>query len=118
MFARLGAFAYRRRGRVVLAWIVGLVLLGAIAGGVGSGFTSKFGLPNGVESKRGLDLLDKYFHGVGGGQSGSIVFSTTDRSLTDPAVQQESETYLGEVPKVDGVVAVTSPLSDAGAQQI
>ena len=58
MFARLGRFAYRRRGRVVIAWVIGLVVLGGIAGAVGSGFSTKFGLPNGVESKRGLDLLD------------------------------------------------------------
>ncbi|MFT3851713.1 MAG: MMPL family transporter [Ilumatobacteraceae bacterium] len=118
MFARLGAFAYRRRGRVVLGWIIGLVLLGAIAGGIGSGFTSKFGLPNGVESKRGLDLLDQYFGGVGGGQSGSIVVYTPDGSVTDPNVQSQIDAYLAEVAKVPGVAAVVSPYADAGAQQI
>ena len=118
MFARLGAFAYRRRGRVVLGWVVGLVLLGAIAGGVGSGFTSKFGLPGGVESKRGLDLLDQYFGGVGGGQTGSIVVYTPDGSVTDPNVESQITAYLAEVAKVSGVAQVTSPYDQAGARQI
>jgi putative drug exporter of the RND superfamily len=118
MFARLGTFAYRRRGRVVLGWIIGLVLLGALAGGIGSGFTSKFGLPGGVESKRGIDLLDKYFGGVGAGQSGSIVVHTTTGSVTDPAVESAVQAYLDEVAGIPGVAAVSSPYAAGGQRQI
>src|SRR6478735_5184021 len=114
MFARLGAFAYRRRGRVLLGWIIGLIL----AGGVGSGFTSKFGLPNGVESKKGLDILEARFGGVGAGQSGAIVLNTPNGSVTDPTVQSEFQAYLDEVAKIDGVAQVSSPYADGGAAQI
>ena len=91
---------------------------GALAGVLGSGFTSKFGLPEGVESKRGIDLLDKYFGGVGAGQSGSIVIHTPDGSVTDPAVQPEVQAYLDAVAGVDGVAQVSSPYNEAGQRQI
>ena len=118
MFARLGTFAYRRRGRVVIAWVVGLLILGGIAGGVGSGFTSKFGLPNGVESKRGLDILDRDFGGVGAGQSGSIVIHTPNGSVTDPQVEAAVDAFLAEVAKVPSVAQVASPYADGNERQI
>src|SRR4051794_14462771 len=118
MFARLGAFAYRRRGRVVIAWIIGLLILGAISGAAGSAFSTKFGLPGGVESKRGLDILDEHFGGVGAGQSGSIVIHTADGSVTDPATQTAVQAYLDQVATIPGVAQVSSPYAEGGARQI
>ena len=67
--------------RVVLAWILGLVVLGAVLGAVGSGYRSDFTLPD-VESKRGIDILDDQFGGQGAGQVGNIVFEADGGSTT------------------------------------
>jgi hypothetical protein len=37
MFSRLGAWCARRRGTVLIAWVLVLVLGGALSGAVGSG---------------------------------------------------------------------------------
>ncbi len=116
MFARLGTFAYRRRGRVVLAWVIVLVVLGAISSGVGSAFSTKFGLPNGVESKRGLDILDKNFGGVGGGQTGNIVLKAQG-SVTDPTIEAAITPFLAQVKAIPGVADVSSPFT-AGNERL
>ena len=77
MFARLGEFCVRRRGWVVVAWVVVLVLGGAATGAVGDDFRSEFGLPD-VESKAGFDILQSSFGGQGAGETGNIVFESTD----------------------------------------
>ena len=116
MFARLGTFAYRRRGRVVIAWLVVLIVLGAISSGVGSAFSTKFGLPNGVESKRGIDIINKDFGGVGSGQTGHIVFKATG-SVTDPAIESAAAPFLDAVKKIKGVDDVASPFT-AGNERL
>ena len=67
MFSRLGAWCARRRGLVVIAWIVVLVALGATSGAVGSNFSTEFGLPAG-EPTRGFDLLEQHMGGEVGGE--------------------------------------------------
>jgi RND superfamily putative drug exporter len=117
MFARLGTFCYRRRGRVVIAWLAVLLILGVIAGGVGSGFTTKFGLPNGVESKHGLDILDARFGGVGAGLSGNIVIKA-DAGVTDASVEGPVTAFLAQVKTVKNVVDVRSPYDKGNERQI
>jgi len=113
MFARLGSFAYRRKGTVVIGWFLGLILLGALSGAVGSAFSTSFGLPSGVESKRGIDLLDQHFGGRGGGQNGSIVFETTGSlAVTDPSVEAPVTEFLDQVAKLDHVASVGSPYAE------
>lgn len=117
MFSRLGAWCARRRGLVVIAWIVVLVALGATSGAVGSNFSTEFGLPD-VESKRGFDLLEEHMGGEGTGLEGTIVFQS-ESGFDDPALQAEIEEYLdsyvtsGEEQDLD--VTVTSPFEEQTA---
>ena len=113
---RLALLCFRRRGRVVLAWLFGIVLVGAATGAVGTGYRSDFKLPN-VESKRGIDILEGSFGGQGAGQVGNIVFQT-DRGVNDPEVRRVIEAYLAKVRKVPGVQSLTSPYTREGAAQI
>ena len=76
------SFCYHRRRTVVLAWVVGIVLLGSVLGAVGSGYKSDFTLPD-VESKRGIDILDAELGGQGVGQTGTIVFRS-EQPVDDP----------------------------------
>ncbi|HSL59896.1 MAG TPA: MMPL family transporter [Acidimicrobiales bacterium] len=115
MLERLGRVTHERRGLVVIAWLVALVLAGTSVGAIGGAFSSEFSLPD-VESAQGFDVLDEQFGGVGGGLTGSIVVQA-DQGVTDPEVQAALEAYFAEVDALDDV-EVVSPFSEQGAGQI
>ncbi len=116
MLKRLAEVSFRRRRAVVVAWIVGIVALGAVLGAVGSGYRSDFTLPD-VESKRGIDILDDQFDGQGAGQVGNIVFEA-DRGIEDPEVREVIEPFLAEVAAIDDVQSVASPYEPGNERQI
>ena len=108
MLKRLAAVCFRRRRRVLLLWVLGIVVLGAVMGAVGSGYRSDFTLPD-VESKRGIDILDDQFGGQGAGQVGNIVFAA-DNGVEDPEVRAVIEPFLAEVAEIEGVQSLASPV--------
>jgi RND superfamily putative drug exporter len=105
-----------RRRWVLGAWVVGLILVNVVAGGIGNDYRDDFNLPN-VESKRGFDVLEERFGGQGAGLSGSIVFQA-DQGVADPEVKAGMEDLFAKVAKADGVARVVSPYSPEGARQI
>jgi RND superfamily putative drug exporter len=105
-----------KRRWVLGFWVVGLILVNVLAGGIGNDYRDDFNLPN-VESKRGFDVLEERFGGEGAGQSGSIVFQA-DQGVTDPEVQAAMEQLFTQVAKAKGVARVVSPYSEEGARQI
>ena len=116
MLRRLAEVCFRRRRRVLLLWILGIVILGAVMGALGSGYRSDFTLPD-VESKRGIDILDDQFGGQGAGQVGNIVFEA-DEGVEDPEVRRVIEPFLAEVAEIDGVQSVQSPYTPGNERQI
>ena len=116
MLNRLAAVCFRRRRRVLLLWVLGIVVLGAVMGAVGSDYRSDFSLPD-VESKRGIDLLDDQFGGQGAGQVGNIVFEA-DNGVEDPNVRAVIEPFLAEVAKIEGVQSLASPYTPGNERQI
>lgn len=114
MFARLGSWCHRRRGRVVVAWILALVLLGAWSGAVGDDFRSEFDLPD-VESRAGFDILESEFGGAGAGSSGTIVFESADGFSDDE--KAELTAFLDEVTTIRDT-RVESPFVPGGELQI
>jgi RND superfamily putative drug exporter len=116
MLKRLAEVSFRRRRRVLLVWVLGLVVLGVVMGAAGSGYRSDFTLPD-VESKRGIDILDDRFEGQGAGQVGNIVFEA-DAGVEDPAVRQVIEPFLAEVAQIDGVQSLASPYDEGNEGQI
>ncbi|MGZ5345511.1 MAG: MMPL family transporter, partial [Actinomycetota bacterium] len=74
MFARLGRWCFHNRGKVALLWLAALILGGAASSVIGTAYNTQFSLPD-VESRRGFDILDRYFADSGaGGEGGTIVF--------------------------------------------
>ena len=114
MFERLARFCFRRRGLVLVAWVVALFGFGGLVAAAGTGYSSQFSLPN-SEAKRGFDILAEHFDGAGGG-GGTIVFRA-EQGVTDPVVQQEMSAFFDEVGAIDGVI-LTSPYGPAGPLQI
>ncbi len=115
MLKRLAEVCFRRRRRVLLVWILGIVVLGALMGAAGSGYSSDFTLPD-VESKRGIDLLDDQFGGQGAGQVGNIVFEA-DSGIDDPEVRRVIEPFLSEVAEIEGVQSLASPYDEGNEAQ-
>src|SRR2546430_13801385 len=69
----LAAWCYRRRRRVLLLWLAGLVSVSVISGAFGNALAQSFSLP-GTESQRAADLLAARFP-ARAGDAGQIVFS-------------------------------------------
>ena len=116
MFAKLGHWCFRNRGKVALLWLAALIVLGAVSGMIGTAYSSEFALPD-VESRRGFDILDDHFaDSSAGGEGGTIVFRA-EQGVDDPEVQQAMSAYFEEVSQIEGITLV-SPYSEEGAQQI
>jgi RND superfamily putative drug exporter len=116
VFARLGRWCHDRRRIVVALWVLAIVAGGAVLSAVGTKSRSEFTLPD-VESRRGIDILDKGFGGRGTGDSGSIVFQAP-QGVRAPDVEAAMAPFIDRVARIDGVDAVISPYSPLGANQI
>ena len=114
MFARLGGWCVRRRGVVVIAWLVVLIAGGAISGVVGSNFRSEFDLPD-VESRAGFDLLQESFGGQGAGEVGNLVFESTDGF--SPEERQAVNEFVARVNELPRTTA-SSPFEPGGELRI
>jgi RND superfamily putative drug exporter len=86
VFASLGSWCFRRRKTVAIAWVVGIILVGAVSGAVGGSFGQDFN-PPGFESTRGRDTLEATFGDLGTGIPGTVVFRA-EQGVDDPEVEK------------------------------
>jgi putative drug exporter of the RND superfamily len=115
MLQRLARFCYRRRWRVLGAWVVLLVGLFALNSTVGGKFLDEFKLP-GSESQEAVDLLEDHGFDTRAGATGQVVFKADD--VTDPTVRRDMEALFDQVGEVTAPSEVVSPYSPEGAHQI
>lgn len=106
---RWARLAHRRRGRVILAWVLLLAFLVFAVARLGQGFETAFSLP-GSESQRAIDVLKQKFP-ARAGDIGDIVFEAP-AGIADPAIQQRIDALLAEVKEIDGVAGADSPYSN------
>ncbi len=97
-------------------WAVLLAVGIGLIASVGGGFREEFNLPA-SESKTGFEILEDEFGGIGANATGTIVFRA-EQGVDDPEVQAAMEELFAAVAGQDNVVAVISPYSEEGAQQI
>ncbi len=97
---RLADSAYRHRGRMVIAWIVGMLAAFALSSALAGKFHADYSTP-GSESKQASALVEQRF----GGYSGSSidVVWRADRGVADPVVKRKVHTFLTGASKLDGV---------------
>jgi RND superfamily putative drug exporter len=107
---RLGRFAYRRRGRVLLAWLALLILSGVGASTLAGDNSDSFEIP-GTESQLAFDLLNERFPGSSvDGASGRMVFEAPEgEQLSDPDNQAIVESVIEELSTAPGVATVADP---------
>jgi putative drug exporter of the RND superfamily len=116
MLKRLARTCYRRRWRVLAAWVVFLVAVSIFSSAAGGVFRNEFSL-SGSESKQAQELLKERGFGDRAGFSGQIVFAT-DRGVEDPNVRQTMEQLFARIERTVPRTQVVSPYTPAGARQI
>jgi RND superfamily putative drug exporter len=113
MLDRLATASFRRRGRVILLWVLGVVALSLVAPLVADDFSDGATLP-GTDSQRAYDLLEREFGdgtGDADGEEITAVFRAPD-GIASPEARAAVEDYLGGASQLDTVVGVVSPFDD------
>jgi RND superfamily putative drug exporter len=100
--ARLADLAYRRRGRVVLAWIALVAAVVAVAPRVAGEFSSEFATA-GSESEAAEELIRERFSGFSG-DTIEVVWEA-EAGASDPAVLGRVERFLERAESLEGVAA-------------
>ena len=95
MIKGLARFCYRRRWRVLAAWVALLVVLSALNGAFGGVFRDEFSLP-GSDSQEAQDLLEAHGFNDRAGFGGMVVVHDDD-GFDDPAVQQQLDALFTRI---------------------
>src|SRR5829696_408641 len=98
--ARLADLSYRRRGRMVVAWVVATVVIIGIGGALAGEFNADYNTP-GSESKAAGELTEKRF----GGYSGQEIYVAwkDPAGAKSAAAQKRINAFLAEAKKVDHI---------------
>jgi RND superfamily putative drug exporter len=116
MFKQIAQICYRRRRLVVAGWVlllVGLLALGAVAGGKSK---TDFKLP-GSETQAAFDLLKSKGFGDRTGFQGQIVFQA-QQGVNDASVRQAMESLFKRVTDNVSGVGIVSPYDPQNARQV
>jgi RND superfamily putative drug exporter len=98
--ARLADVAYRRRGRMVLAWIAATVVIIGLGSSLKGEYEADYYTP-GSESKAAAELAEREF----GGYSGQEVFVVwkDPAGATGPAAKKRIDAFFAEATEIDHV---------------
>jgi putative drug exporter of the RND superfamily len=108
---RLGGLAFRRRGRVLMAWAVALAAAFALSAAFGGEFVNGSSAP-GTDSAQAQRLLSERFPAQSG-DTVQLVVRADD--VTSAGVQHEVSALLGALGRVPHVAAVADPYATQGS---
>ena len=103
--SRLADISYRRRGRMVLAWIAAAVVIIGVGSSLAGEFEADYNTP-GSESKAAAELTEQRFDGYSG-QEIYVVWKAEAGART-PAVQKRVDAFLAEAKRVDHIAEETA----------
>jgi RND superfamily putative drug exporter len=98
--ARLADITYRRRGRVVLAWIVATVVLIGLGSSLAGEFHADYNTP-GSESKAASEFTKREFSGYSG-QEIYVVWKNP-QGVSNPATKRQMGAFFTQAEKVEHV---------------
>jgi RND superfamily putative drug exporter len=98
--ARLADITYRRRGRVVLAWIAAMIVIIGVGSSLAGEYEADYHTP-GSESKAASELTQERFEGYSG-QEVNVVWKD-DAGATSPAARERIDAFIAEAEQVDHV---------------
>jgi putative drug exporter of the RND superfamily len=102
--ARLADLAYRRRGRMVLAWLAATIVIIGVGSSLAGEYNADYNTP-GSESKRASDLTEERFSGYSG-QEIYVVWKDEDGARS-PAARKRIDAFLTDAKKVDHIAPET-----------
>ncbi|HWA53259.1 MAG TPA: MMPL family transporter [Solirubrobacterales bacterium] len=98
--ARLADISYRRRGRMVLAWIVATVVLIGLGSSLAGEYHADYNTP-GSESKAASEFTKREFSGYSG-QEIYVVWKNP-KGVDSPATKRQMDAFFAQAEKVDHV---------------
>src|SRR4051794_33306332 len=98
--ARLADIAYRRRGRVVLAWIAATVVLIGLGSSLAGEYHADYNTP-GSESKAASEFTEREFSGYSG-QEIYVVWKSP-QGVDNPATGRQMSAFFSQAEKVEHV---------------
>ena len=104
LLTRVADIAYRRRGRVVIAWLAAAVVIIGLGSAAAGEYSADYNTP-GSESKRASELTEEHFGGYSG-QEIYVVWKDT-AGATSPAAQERIDAFLADAQRVDHIAAPT-----------
>jgi putative drug exporter of the RND superfamily len=99
--ARLADLVFRRRGRFVLAWIVGLVLIAAGGAALAGEYDAEYSTP-GSESDNAATLIESRFEGSSSSETIDVVWEAP-QGAARPEIKRRVDRFLGEASKLEGI---------------
>jgi RND superfamily putative drug exporter len=102
--ARLADIAYRRRGRVVIAWIVAAIVIIGVGSSLAGEYNADYNTP-GSESKAASDLTEQRFSGYSG-QEINVVWKDPD-GADSAAAKQRMADFFDQAEQVDHIAGHT-----------
>jgi putative drug exporter of the RND superfamily len=102
--ARLADLAYRRRGRMVVAWIVTLAAVLVVVPRIAGEFNVEFSTP-GTESQAAADLIEAHFPG----NSGDSVNVVWESPAGARAAQARVNRFLAEAERLEDIGPASPP---------
>src|SRR5918993_5834920 len=110
---RLAGGAYRRRGLVVVLWLVAVAASVGLSTAVSGEFRADY-TARGSDSRAAQDLLAERFPEMSG-EPMELVVRSTDGPVTDPAVRAEVTRLLADIDAAPSVRSAASPYGTPGA---
>src|SRR5918995_5342665 len=100
LLTKVADIAYRRRGRVVLAWIAAMIVIIGLGSSLAGEDNADYDTP-GSESKAASDLTEREF----GGYSGQEVYVVwqDEGGADSPEAQQRVDAFLAEATQVENI---------------
>ncbi|MEV7279473.1 MMPL family transporter [Streptomyces sp. NPDC093111] len=110
--SRLGRFAFRRRGLVVLLWLLALVGVGFAASTAPPPPADTFSMP-GTESQRAFDLLQEKFPAAraDGAAARVVVRAPGSERITSPERRAQVRALVADLTKAPQVSTVADPFT-------
>ncbi len=105
--ARLADITYRRRGRVVVAWIVATIVIIGVGSSLAGEYEADYHTP-GSESKAASELTQERFDGYSG-QEINVVWKD-DAGADSPGARQRVNAFFAEAEQVDHVAEHVTPI--------
>src|SRR5262245_22221434 len=104
--ARLGDIAYRRRGRMLIAWIVALAAIAALSAAIAGDYNADYGTP-GSESEQASQVFEQNFPGTSG-DTIDVVWQDAS-GANSPQVRAEMRQFFRQAQSAEGVGRPTAP---------